>query len=178
MAQNPSNSKAKEIEKEIIRLKAEVDIAIIDAAEDDITTELQDLRHKILIAHSEAQSFLELYLSYKILVTANPKVNKEEVMTEKEIMGHVNNMKEFFKIMTFSRLLGVVKSMGELDKGFISNINKLNEARIYFAHPKSKGYLVYRDKKKYKAVLENIKSILHEVKNSGDTLTVKIKKVK
>ena len=92
MVQNPSNSKAKELEKEIIRLMADVDIAITDAAEDDMSPELQALRHKILIVHSEVQSFLELYLNYKILVTANPKVSKEEVMTKKELLEHVNNL--------------------------------------------------------------------------------------
>lgn len=148
----------KKIEKEIVDLKADIKKQMIDLRDEDMTSELLELRHIVFEIHSEVEVNMEITISLDMLHSSGSK--GLEAASQK----YIKTTLKIFAALGFAKKLSIFKSLFESEKEASKNkfddINKLNDIRIDFAHPKNKQYKKYTDREVYMNALKIIKNAL------------------
>lgn len=148
----------KKLEKEIVDLKGDIRKQMIDLSAEDMTQELLELRHLVFEAHSEVEFNMEISIGLDILHSSGKKV------TDDIPSKYVQKINPIFSSLGFAKKFSLFKSLFTIEGKPVGNrfddINKLNEIRNTFAHPKSKNYKKYTDRPAYMSALKIIKNAL------------------
>ena len=151
------------IEREIIKLKSDVDIALLEASDEDLSPQLRELRDRVFLAHSSVESSMDFDIFSNTLISATPKVQDKRYVKRTEFEAFITALDPLQRGMTFTRKLQVLKDTNVYSDSLFQLLSKLNHIRVEFAHPKEKKYKKYESRNEYKIALETIKKSLLDI---------------
>jgi hypothetical protein len=153
------------LETEIIRTKSDIDVALLEASEDDFTPQIRELRDRVFLAHSSIDSSMDFDIFQKVLISATPGAPGSRRVRRIEFNAFFDAFDPIQKGMTFIRKLQILKNLNVFSSELFQVLTQLNQLRVEFAHPKEKEYQKYESQIEYKKALEIVLKSLQMTKN-------------